>query len=293
MHQSSSTYRPSTTNATLSAAVLRFAFSGKEKDLETGLSYFGARYYDADLTTGWLSVDPMADKYPSMSPYNYCAGNPVKLVDPDGLDVWTVDEKGSVSRAGGEGGADLQTVTYSNGTKLKYQGKYYQNIFKTLSIKDKNGLSFYKGTEESGSAISRMFLDMADNTSSEWKVNKTKDNMFTLSTLHKKDLSPSLSDLGISLVNAFSEIHSHPSAGNDYDKEIASMGIIPQKGFYGGDYGIRNKMPKNYHMFVYMKNSHKVYQLRQKLYPAAIGDKNKNPILFTKDNMILSLLKGN
>ena len=33
--------------------------------------------------TGWLSVDPMADKYPNISPYAYCAWNPVKLVDPD------------------------------------------------------------------------------------------------------------------------------------------------------------------------------------------------------------------
>ena len=59
-------------------------FTGKEKDEETNLSYFGARYYDADLLTGWLSMDPMADKYPSISPYAYCAWNPVKLVDPDG-----------------------------------------------------------------------------------------------------------------------------------------------------------------------------------------------------------------
>ena len=64
-----------------------FSSAGKEKDLETGLSYFGARYYDADLTTGWLSVDPMSDKYPSMSPYVYCADNPVKLVDPNGEEV--------------------------------------------------------------------------------------------------------------------------------------------------------------------------------------------------------------
>ncbi len=35
--------------------------------------------------TGWLSVDPMADKYPSISPYAYCAWNPVILTDPDGL----------------------------------------------------------------------------------------------------------------------------------------------------------------------------------------------------------------
>ena len=32
----------------------------------------------------WNSVDPMADKYPSLSPYNYCAWNPMKLVDPEG-----------------------------------------------------------------------------------------------------------------------------------------------------------------------------------------------------------------
>jgi RHS repeat-associated protein len=62
-----------------------FTFSGKEKDVETGYSYFGARYYDSGLSI-WLSVDPMSDKYPSMSPYNYCANNPVILVDPDGMD---------------------------------------------------------------------------------------------------------------------------------------------------------------------------------------------------------------
>ena len=37
--------------------------------------------------TLWLSVDPMADKYPSISPYAYCNWNPVKLVDPDGREV--------------------------------------------------------------------------------------------------------------------------------------------------------------------------------------------------------------
>ena len=62
----------------------RFTFTGKERDSETGFSYFGARYYDSDILTGWLSVDPMSDKYPGLSPYAYCAWNPVKLVDPDG-----------------------------------------------------------------------------------------------------------------------------------------------------------------------------------------------------------------
>ena len=50
-------------------------------------TYFGARYMDHELMTMWLSVDPMADKYPSISPYAYCAWNPMKLVDPDGREI--------------------------------------------------------------------------------------------------------------------------------------------------------------------------------------------------------------
>ena len=66
----------------------RFTFTGKEKDEETGYGYFGARYMDHELMTMWLSVDPLADKYPGISPYAYCAWNPVKLVDPDGREMW-------------------------------------------------------------------------------------------------------------------------------------------------------------------------------------------------------------
>ena len=60
------------------------SFNGKEKDPESGFHYYGARYYWSELLTGWLSVDPMADKYPGISPYAYCAWNPAILVDPDG-----------------------------------------------------------------------------------------------------------------------------------------------------------------------------------------------------------------
>ena len=59
----------------------------EQRDQETGYGYFGARYMDHELMTMWLSVDPMADKYPSISPYAYCAWNPVRLVDPDGREV--------------------------------------------------------------------------------------------------------------------------------------------------------------------------------------------------------------
>lgn len=61
-------------------------FTGKERDLETGLDYFGARYYLAALGR-WGSVDPLAEKHPEWSPYNYVLENPMVLVDPDGQQV--------------------------------------------------------------------------------------------------------------------------------------------------------------------------------------------------------------
>ena len=67
--------------------------NGKEKDYESGFHYYGARYYWDELLTGWLSVDPMMDKSPSISSYAYCIWNPVKLVDPDGNDWYEIENK--------------------------------------------------------------------------------------------------------------------------------------------------------------------------------------------------------
>ena len=64
--------------------------TGKELDEETGYGYFGARYMDHELMTGWLSVDPMAEKYPNISPYAYCAWNPLKLIDHTGREFETI-----------------------------------------------------------------------------------------------------------------------------------------------------------------------------------------------------------
>ena len=63
-----------------------YRFNGKEKDYESGFHYYGARYYWSEVLTGWLSVDPMMDEYPGLSPYNYCIWNPAKLIDPNGED---------------------------------------------------------------------------------------------------------------------------------------------------------------------------------------------------------------
>ena len=98
-----------------------FRFNGKEKDHESGLHYYGARYYWSEALTGWLSVDPMADKYPSVSSYAYCMWNPVKLVDPDGRDWYRNDETGSV------------LWSDNSNQKIDHNGELYRNIGKSYS----------------------------------------------------------------------------------------------------------------------------------------------------------------
>lgn len=60
-----------------------YKFNGKELDEETGMYYYGARYYNPRLSL-WLGTDPMQDKYPGISTYCYTMGNPVNSLDPDG-----------------------------------------------------------------------------------------------------------------------------------------------------------------------------------------------------------------
>ena len=59
-----------------------YLFNGKELDSETGLYYYGARYYDPK-TSIFLNVDPLAEK--TMTPYAYTNNNPINLIDPTGM----------------------------------------------------------------------------------------------------------------------------------------------------------------------------------------------------------------
>ena len=63
-----------------------YQFNGYERDEETGFDYAHQRYYWSDLGV-FLSIDPLAAKYPGLSPYAYCANNPVIFVDPDGREI--------------------------------------------------------------------------------------------------------------------------------------------------------------------------------------------------------------
>ncbi len=99
-----------------------YKFNGKELDEETGNYYYGARYYNPKMSV-WLSIDPLAHKYPYHSPYCYVLNNPIRYIDPDGMKVapksqkqWDNHKKNISNKR-----AELQTEV--NGLEQKAQDK--------------------------------------------------------------------------------------------------------------------------------------------------------------------------
>jgi RHS repeat-associated protein len=195
-----------------------YTFSAKEKDAETGYSYFGARYYSSDLSI-WLSVDPMADKYPSLSPYVYCADNPVRLVDPNGEEIgWVEKADGTICW---DKNAHNQKTTKKGERYLGEEGQRsvgttVLNYHNDGSISEQRTVLIMDWGEDSGTE------DVSTNNSSEdWEANFTNKSAGVLQGFYIFLISP-IND-GIVLVT------DHDFYGNpvtEEDKIWSAAGLL-------------------------------------------------------------------
>ena len=118
----------------------RYTFTGKERDEETGYGYFGARYMDYSMMTSFISVDRYASKYPFISPYAYCAWNPIKLIDPtgDSITYSGTDEQQAILK----GYMDEFMAKCPQQYKLLNESKNVYNVQFTPENDDGSGGSF-------------------------------------------------------------------------------------------------------------------------------------------------------
>jgi RHS repeat-associated protein len=130
-----------------------YLFNSKELDEETGLYYYGARYYNPRESI-FLSVDPLVEK--TGTPYQYCYQNPVKFVDPDGMTP-----------------NDIIFGNISQAAKDKIVSDLSQLTGLSLSVSDNGTLSYANQSSYSGgSAMAReVLMGAIDDHHSTYNIN--------------------------------------------------------------------------------------------------------------------------
>ena len=128
------TYPPSTPRSDLGR--YRYFFNGQEADNEVlgecGLAGYEFRQYDTRLGR-WWGIDRKAAKYPSLSPYQFCAGNPISMKDVDGSDfVVVIDNSGDNKTITVQ--MNIYTASKEAYKKLKPAVKEINNIKKKVTI---------------------------------------------------------------------------------------------------------------------------------------------------------------
>jgi len=98
----------------------RYRYNGKELHDELGVGWYdyGARMYDPAVGR-WNGVDLLAEDYSSWSPFNYVLGNPLKLIDPDGMRPATDEEMQKFELAKSLGTTIYQADDKTNQEKLR------------------------------------------------------------------------------------------------------------------------------------------------------------------------------
>jgi RHS repeat-associated protein len=108
----------------LMANTNRYTFSGKEKQTVKDLGWldFTARMLSNNEIPIFTTQDPLSEKYYSLSPYMYCAGNPVRYIDPDGM-MYTdyVNDKGALLYKTDDGLKNIIIIKDAQIPKLKYE----------------------------------------------------------------------------------------------------------------------------------------------------------------------------
>ncbi len=148
-----------------------YLYCGKEFQSFFDLPFYdsGARFQRNDGI--FLSIDPLAEKYYGISPYAYCAGNPVNRVDPDGRDDWTINPSGKVVWLQENNKSILYAVDskgISTGEKIVLSS---DRSLKDLSRNVEVGSPNYTTASSADlKEMNKLFYFLSENSNVEWAI---------------------------------------------------------------------------------------------------------------------------
>lgn len=224
----------------------RYGFNGMEMDDEVrdskGTSYTTEfRQYDPRVGR-WLSLDPLASKFPWMSPYLGMDNNPILLIDPTGSetdDNIGIDRKGNVTfyektddnfdrlYATDKEGKITDPANFVQVSDKKLLPNLYYNSAE-VKIYDIDNYLIDQGTKHVASSknkedVVNLFLFLSKNLEYEMSVMSTKDDNYTISTLGLRRRAPNAHSAGLKKENVLSMVHSHPYEVANKENEVEGL----------------------------------------------------------------------
>ena len=232
-------------------SVQPYKYGGKELDRANGLDMydFHARLYDP-IVPHFITMDELCEKYPSISPYAYCMGNPINAIDPDGRRTWRIREDGSIYDYSDKNKSfDAFVIVDSKGnTKTDSDGNEIYIKFdygtvtdvETFSIKAEknkqryNMVMFHIKGDDNAQQLFEFMANPQETTNVEWshtKIGTEESQKNIVGTASSKEHTFQANYLIKKNYTIRSDAHSHPAGSGpspaDQDTYISAKNINP------------------------------------------------------------------
>jgi hypothetical protein len=224
--------------------------------------------YQEEYASRFVSIDPLAEKYPWLSPYAFCSNNPVNRIDPTGLTDYRITENGYIRDASTlwdkiknyfTGPDKTDKLIASNGNTLTMDAGTMTEVKEYKKGDGKIGDYFKVSSDK---VAEKIYEFVSENTKVEWGRTEVSDSKKTeniISTSHKASEESVVPLLASELLgkgyNVTELTHSHPQGG------------LPS-GYVSGHLDSGDKNFVNYVNQYYPNNTtvHRVYDVQQKRY---------------------------